>query len=328
MFVDLARVKVRAGKGGNGCVSFRREKFVPKGGPDGGDGGRGGKVVFKASPNEQSLEAVYNLPHYEGGNGEDGKGRNRHGADGADKEVPVPVGTVIRDAETEEVLADLDQDGREFCPAKPGRGGRGNARYATSTNQTPRTSQPGTKGEERRLILELKTVADVGLVGYPNAGKSALLNAVSQARPKTASYPFTTLYPNVGVVRFSDQSRLTIADIPGLIEGAHQNIGLGHSFLRHIERCNVLLYVLDAAGMDGREPWDDFHSLQTELELYNKDLLQRPAIIAANKSDLPVFKEKYSHLVKYSGNLKIIPISAVSGDNLAELMTAVRLLIK
>ncbi len=328
MFVDRAKIKVSAGHGGGGCVSFRREKFVPKGGPDGGDGGHGGTVIFRASPHVQSLVAMRYMPHYEGGNGEPGKGRNRHGANGADKVVQVPLGTVFYDAEDQRQLADLSAEGEEFRPVRPGRGGLGNARFASSTNQAPRTTKPATRGEEKTLLLELKTVADVGLIGFPNAGKSSLLAAISDAHPKTAPYPFTTLHPQVGVVRFSDFFRFTVADIPGLIEGAHDNVGLGHNFLRHIERCRVFVFVLDVAGVDGRVPWEDFAALQKELALYRADLVERPSLIVANKSDLPEFPENLSELRRRLPDQQIIPLCATTGDKRDQLAMALRAMLE
>ena len=272
MFVDRVKISVKGGRGGNGCVSFHREKFVPRGGPDGGNGGNGGSVVLKADANEQSLIDLSYNRHYDAPNGPNGKGKNMYGKNADNVVVKVPVGTVVFDEETGEFLGDLETAGMELVVAQGGRGGKGNAAFATSGNRAPRVCEEGTEGEEKLLLLELKTIADVGLVGYPNAGKSTLLRALSAARPKVAPYPFTTLHPMVGVVEYEDFSRLTVADIPGLIDGAHRNVGLGHHFLRHIERTHLLVYVLDMAGVDGRTPWDDFRHLQNELELYMKGL--------------------------------------------------------
>jgi len=296
MFVDHVKIRVRGGDGGNGCVSFRREKYVPRGGPDGGDGGRGGDVILRASRHVQSLIALYYKPHCTAGNGKHGKGSGCHGARGQDCIVDVPLGTVVRSAQSGELLADLDEEGSRVVVARGGRGGRGNAAFATSTNRAPREAEPGEPGEERELELELKTVADVGLVGFPNAGKSSFLKAVSHAHPKTAPYPFTTLTPVVGVVEFPDFFRMTIADIPGLIEGAHRNVGLGHEFLRHIERAPLLLFIVDAAGVDGRTPWDDVRTLQRELALHDPNLVERPALVFANKMDLPGAEENLERL--------------------------------
>ena len=316
MFVDKATITVCGGRGGNGCCSFRREKFIPRGGPDGGDGGAGGNVVLQATTSEQSLvDLMYNR-HYAAPNGPNGKGKDLHGRKADDIVIRIPVGTVVTDVETREQLCDLSADGMEFVVAHGGRGGRGNARFATSTHQAPRFCEPGEEGEQRKIFLELKTIADVGLVGYPNAGKSTLLRAISAARPKVAPYPFTTLHPVVGIVEFPDYGRLTAADIPGLIDGAHANVGLGHEFLKHIERTSVLAYVLDMAGVDGREPWADYRHLQQELELYMKGLSQRPAVIVANKMDLPESAEKLELLREELAcePVEIIPVAAAAGE--------------
>ena len=316
MFVDKATITVKGGDGGNGCCSFRREKFVPRGGPDGGDGGGGGHVIMEATTGQQSLvDLIYNR-HYAAPRGPGGKGKNLHGRKADDIVLKVPVGTVVKDAVTGELVVDLAADGERFIVAHGGRGGRGNARFLSNFNRAPREHEPGEPGEERELFLELKTIADVGLVGYPNAGKSTLLRALSAARPKVAPYPFTTLHPMVGVVEFEDYGRLTIADIPGLIDGAHANVGLGHAFLKHIERTHVLAYVLDMAGVDGRAPWDDFRHLQNELELYMKGLSGRPALILANKMDLPESAENLERLRKELCDvpLEILPIAAGTGE--------------
>ncbi|MDD5699251.1 MAG: GTPase ObgE, partial [Victivallaceae bacterium] len=287
MFVDKATIMVKGGDGGNGCCSFRREKFVPRGGPDGGDGGGGGGIVLRTCSGEQSLTPFLYKRHYVGRRGPHGKGKTLHGRRSGDIILRVPVGTVITNADTGELIVDLDQPDIDFIIAKGGRGGRGNARFVSSTNRAPTRHEPGEPGEERYITLELKTMADIGLVGYPNAGKSTLLGKISAAHPKVAPYPFTTLHPVVGVIELPDFRRLTVADIPGLIDGAHDNIGLGHAFLKHIERTHALAYVLDAAGVDGRTPWEDFRHLRRELELYMKGLSRRPAVIIANKMDLP-----------------------------------------
>ena len=312
MFVDRVKISVKGGRGGNGCVSFHREKFVPRGGPDGGNGGNGGSVVLKADANEQSLIDLSYNRHYDAPNGPNGKGKNMYGRNADNVVVKVPVGTVVYDEETGEFLGDLETAGMELVVAQGGKGGKGNAAFATSGNRAPRICEEGTDGEEKLLLLELKTIADVGLVGYPNAGKSTLLRALSAARPKVAPYPFTTLHPMVGVVEYEDFSRLTVADIPGLIDGAHRNVGLGHHFLRHIERTHLLVYVLDMAGIDGRTPWEDFRHLQNELELYMKGLSKRPALIAANKMDLPESAENLALLRDELASevIDIVPISA------------------
>lgn len=316
MFVDKAAITVKGGDGGHGCCSFRREKFVPRGGPDGGDGGGGGHVILRATTSQQSLVDLIYMRHYAAPRGPNGKGKDMHGKKADDIELTVPVGTMVYDKTTGELLVDLAADGQTFIVARGGKGGRGNARFLSNFNRAPRECEAGDPGEERQVFLELKTIADVGLVGYPNAGKSTLLRAVSAARPKVAPYPFTTLHPNVGVVDFPDFYRLNIADIPGLIDGAHANVGLGHAFLKHIERTHVLAYVLDMAGVDGRTPWEDFRHLQAELELYMKGLSKRPAVIVANKMDLPESAENLALLREELASevIEIIPISAESAE--------------
>jgi len=323
MFVDRARIQVKGGDGGNGCISFRREKFVPFGGPAGGDGGEGGDVVLVATTGEQSLVSLVYQHHYQGANGGHGSGRDKYGRCGKTTELRVPIGTLVKDMDDDlALLCDLDEEGARFV-VKGGRGGRGNIHFATSTNRAPRISEPGGPGEIRHLELELKTIADIGLVGYPNAGKSTLLGAVSNAHPKTAAYPFTTLHPVVGIIDFPDFTRMSIADIPGLIEGASDNVGLGHDFLRHIERTRVLVYVLDMAAVDGREPLDDLASLKNELELYQEGLSKRTSVIAANKLDLPEAKERLEELRK-AVDIPIFPISASEGENLDVLIAALK----
>lgn len=327
MFVDRVKIKVRAGNGGNGCISFRHEKYVPKGGPNGGDGGHGGAVILRAVTGQQSLVDLYYMPHFEGGHGEHGRGKDQHGANGRTVVVTVPVGTVIRDPATGEQLGDLGAEGQEFVAAQGGRGGLGNIHFTTSTNRAPRQSTPGQPGEERQLLLELKTVADVGLVGCPNAGKSTLLGAITDAHPKVAAYPFTTLHPVVGVVQdAADFSRFTVADIPGLLEGAHRNVGLGHDFLRHIERCPVLVYVVDAAGVDQRTPWDDVATLKRELELYQPGLSRRVRLIVANKMDLPEAAANVAELRRHT-RLPILKISAKEKEHLDALVKRLRRLL-
>ncbi len=317
MFIDKAKIKIQAGNGGNGCCSFRREKFIPKGGPDGGDGGDGGDVMIQTSTGEQSLVTyVYNR-HFTAGHGVLGKGKGMHGKKGKNITLNVPVGTIILDANTDEEIADLDSLNKSIVIAQGGMGGRGNTRFSSSTNRIPMECEEGFPGDELSIKLELKTIADIGLVGYPNAGKSTFLSRISNARPKVAAYPFTTLHPVLGIVDFPDFHKLTIADIPGLIEGAHDNVGLGHSFLKHIERTNMLAYVLDMGGVDGRTPWEDLLSLQNELELYMKGLSKRKAVILANKMDLPESKENLELLKLEVGNMQIIPISAMEDDNFA-----------
>ena len=326
MFADKVIISVKGGDGGNGCCSFHREKYVPKGGPDGGDGGNGGSVYLEASDDEQNLIALVYQTRYQAKNGPGGKGSGCHGRNADDIVVKVPAGTVVTDAESGEFVADLDVVGAKVLVAAGGRGGRGNARFVSSVNRVPRRWEPGFPGEERRLQLELKTIADAGLVGFPNAGKSTLLRAISSARPKVAPYPFTTLHPMVGVVEYDDFSRLTVADIPGLIEGAHDNVGLGHAFLRHIERTKVLVYVLDCAGVDGRSPLEDLKQLRQELELYQKGLSSRRAIVAANKIDLPESEANLKELREFLSGEGITPveISASTGkvEEFKELLRA------
>ena len=316
MFVDKADITVTGGNGGHGCCSFHREKYIPLGGPDGGDGGDGGDVVLVASKNEQSLQDLVYNRHYTGKNGPHGKGSNMHGRRGEDVFVKVPVGTVVTDGDTGEFIVDMTEDGMKFVIAKGGKGGRGNVRFATKYNRAPHERELGEEGETVHAHLELKTIADVGLVGYPNAGKSTLISKLSAARPKVAPYPFTTLHPVVGVVEYPDYARITIADIPGLIDGASMNVGLGHAFLKHIERTYVLAYVLDMAGVDGRTPWEDFRHLQNELELYMKGLTKRPSIIIANKMDLEGAAENLELLKDELSSevIEFLPVSAGNGE--------------
>lgn len=326
MFVDRVNVKVRGGNGGHGCVSFRREAFVPRGGPDGGDGGHGGSVILTTCEHEESLVALRYMNHYEAENGGGGMGKGRHGARGEDVLVPVPVGTLVREIGEDgerTLLADLDRPQQRLVVAGGGRGGRGNARFVSSTNRAPRQVEEGTLGEERELELELKLVADVGLVGFPNAGKSSLLGAISDAHPETAPYPFTTLTPHIGVVQDGPYSRYRVADIPGLIEGAHRNVGLGHEFLRHVERTRVFAYVLDTAGIDGRAPWDDLAALMAELEEYETGLSRRPAVVVANKMDEEAAAENLATLRDHT-DLPVFPVCAVLEEGTDALIQALR----
>jgi GTP-binding protein len=283
-FIDEVKFFVKAGDGGNGCVSFRREKFVPKGGPNGGDGGRGGSVLLKVDSSKHSLIDFRYRAHFKAERGGNGQGSDKHGRGGKDIIVPVPAGSVIKDAETGQVLADLVEPGRQFMAARGGKGGFGNARFATSTNRAPRKATPGTVGEEMWLKIELKLLADVGLIGLPNAGKSTLLSKLSAANPKVASYPFTTLAPQLGVLQFKYMDPCIIADIPGLIQGASEGIGLGHQFLRHVERTTILLHVIDASVKED-QPLADYKILMTELEAYNKELMDRTHLVVLNKID-------------------------------------------
>ncbi len=283
-FVDEVKFFVKAGDGGNGCVSFRREKFVPKGGPNGGDGGRGGTVFLEADPGKMSLIDFRYRSHFKAERGRNGMGSDKHGRRGKDMVISVPTGSLVKDAETGQILADLTQPGQHFIAAQGGKGGFGNARFATSTNRAPRKSTPGTPGEERWLRIELKLLADVGLIGLPNAGKSTLLSRLSAANPKVADYPFTTLAPQLGVLQFKFMEPCIIADIPGLIEGASEGVGLGHRFLRHVERTSILLHVVDVST-DDDQPWQDYKILARELGKYNQELINRTQIILLNKID-------------------------------------------
>jgi len=319
MFIDHAKVYVKGGDGGNGCVAFRREKYVPMGGPYGGDGGRGGNVIFVAEEGMTTLMDFRYHKHFKAERGTHGMGKNQHGAWGQDLLVKVPVGTIVRDDDTGEILADLTVAGQQIIIAKGGRGGKGNSRFATATHKAPSMAENGESGQERWINMELKLLADVGLVGFPNAGKSTLISQVSAARPKIADYPFTTLVPNLGVVSTRDHESFVIADIPGLIEGAHEGVGLGHDFLRHIERTRVLLFVLDVAQVNGRDVMDDLRILQKELELFNPELAQRPFLIAANKIDIPGAEENCKALQEQYGDL-VCKISAATGQGVSELM--------
>jgi len=325
-FIDRARISARAGRGGNGCVSFRREKYVPRGGPDGGRGGAGGDVILEASRQVGDLVAFQYRPQLKAADGGHGRGKQMTGADGEDLVRPVPLGTVVRRAGSGEELADLVEENQRVVLARGGRGGRGNASYATSTNRAPRISEPGEEGEEGDFELELKILAEVGLVGYPNAGKSTLITGISRARPRIAPYPFTTLSPHPGMVEDPEGFRdpISVADIPGLVEDAHRGVGLGHRFLRHIERSRVLLYVIDMAGTDGRDPFEDYNSLRRELELHRENLSGRPFLVAANKMDLASAAEGYRRFLGRSGlgPDRVPAVSALKGEGLGELVRA------
>jgi GTP-binding protein len=327
MFVDRARVFVYAGDGGNGCASFRREKYVPRGGPDGGDGGPGGSVIFRVAEGEQSLVNLKFRQHWKAGRGTHGMGKDRHGHRGEDCIVDVPPGTIVWDDETDELLVDLTEPGQEFVVAEGGRGGRGNCRFVSSLNRAPTKYTEGKPGQKRVLRAVMKTIADVGLVGYPNAGKSTLVTAISDAHPKTAPYPFTTLHPNVGVVEFDDFFRYTVADIPGLIDGAHDNVGLGHDFLRHIERCHILAYVLDMGATDGRDPLEDLRHLRAELEMYQEGLTERPTILVANKMDMDEAEENLARL-REAEPYPIIPVIAEIEENTGEVIKILRKIVE
>ena len=356
MFVDHIKIHAKAGDGGSGCVSFRREKFVPKGGPNGGDGGRGGDIILRADTHADNLANFFYEPIIRGKDGEHGQGKNCYGRAAKPKIVAVPTGTLVyrmpvtetrpvgtpvemtgrainlareddagpaptRPAEDKELLADLTEPGQTFVLCKGGEGGKGNVHFKSSRNRVPREFTPGEAGEEGDFFFELRTIADAGLVGYPNAGKSTLLGKISAAHPKVAAYPFTTLHPIIGVVDFPGYARASVADIPGLIEGAHLNVGLGHEFLRHIVRCKLLLFVLDMAGSEGRNPTEDLGKLREELKLYDPLLAEKPWIVIANKMDLPEAKENLAVFKRKFRKRQVIAVSANSGEGIEELKT-------
>jgi len=325
MFVDRVKVALRAGRGGNGCVSFRREWGVPKGGPDGGRGGDGGSVFLSAEPGLTSLSYFRFHPINRAGNGAHGEGNNRSGKKGRDLELSVPIGTVVKGADDGAILFDFLKPGQRFLAARGGKGGLGNASFARPTHRTPREWQPGYPGEERELILELKLIADIGLVGFPNVGKSTLISKISAARPVIADYPFTTLIPHLGVVDVGTDKSFVVADIPGLIEGAHEGHGLGAQFLKHIERTRVLIHVIDVSPYSGRDPVQDFKVVMAELESYNPQLVERPQILAVNKIDLLQNGRKGLKAVRRLASrrrLPFFPISALKGRGLKELVAA------
>jgi GTP-binding protein len=324
-FVDEVRIQVKAGNGGNGAIAFRREKFIERGGPSGGDGGNGGSVIFVADTGLSTLLDYRYQQHHFAKNGENGMGSDCNGRAAEDMVLKVPVGTLFKDEDTGELLADLSEPGQQWVAAQGGRGGLGNMNFATSTRQTPRFAQDGTKGEERMLRLELKLLADVGLLGYPNAGKSTMISRVSRARPKVADYPFTTLVPNLGMVQYKDHLSFVMADIPGLIEGASEGVGLGLQFLRHVERCKVLIHLVDLGAMgDDREPVKDFDVLNRELANYSDVLAGKPQVVAANKMDLPYARERleaFTEALRERG-IRVFPVSTATGEGLQPLMDA------
>ncbi len=332
MFADRAKIFIKSGKGGDGHVSFRREKYVPNGGPNGGDGGNGGDIIFVVDEGLNTLTDFRHIRKYVAKPGEDGGTTNKHGKNGESLWIKVPLGTIIKDAETDKIIADMSDSSKQAVILRGGRGGKGNQHYATPTMQAPKYAQPGGDGREMYVNLELKVIADVGLVGYPNVGKSTLLSRVSNAKPKIANYHFTTLHPNLGVVDLDGSDGFVIADIPGLIEGASEGVGLGHEFLRHIERTKVLIHIVDAASTEGRNPIDDIEKITYELENYKDGITDKPWVIAANKMDalyegadnpLDVLKEKYEPL-----GIKVFPISAVSGKGVKELLYYVNDMLK
>ncbi|SYX82244.1 GTPase ObgE [Paenibacillus alvei] len=325
MFVDKTRIYVKGGDGGDGIVSYRREKYVPMGGPAGGDGGHGGDVIFRVDEGLRTLVDFRYQKHFKADRGEKGRNKSRHGANAEDMIVRVPPGTVVIDDDTKEVVADLTRQGQEVVIAKGGRGGRGNIRFATANNPAPELAEHGEEGQERWVILELKVVADVGLVGFPSVGKSTLLSVVSAAQPKIGAYHFTTITPNLGMVDVGEGRSFVMADLPGLIEGAHTGIGLGHEFLRHVERTRIIIHVVDMAGMEGRDPFDDWVKINEELKLYNEKLSERPQVIAANKMDMPeaeenlvVFREKVREMT--GSDIEIMPISSLTRQGIQELL--------
>ena len=318
MFIDYIEIKVKAGKGGNGCTSFRREKYVPKGGPNGGNGGDGGDVIIKVDPHMSTLLDFRYIKHYKAGNGEDGKGALKHGKRGEDLWIKVPPGTIVKDIEAQKALVDLTREDQVYVVAKGGKGGKGNAAFKSSTHQAPRRSEPGTKGEERNVSLELRLLADVGIVGHPNVGKSTLLAKLSSAKPKIADYPFTTLSPNLGMVRLNETKSFILADIPGLIEGAHKGKGLGLQFLKHIQRTKLLLYLLDVTSPDIKA---DYEALQNELKLFDSQLFKLPRVVAINKIDL--FPQTKIKKVNSNQN-NVCYISALTGKGLKNLLDIIK----
>lgn len=329
-FIDEAKIYVKAGDGGRGCVSFRREKYVPKGGPDGGDGGKGGDVIIRTSRGYRTLLHLKYNQHHVAKRGAHGEGSNRTGRNAQDVEIMVPIGTVVKDAETDTVLADLVEEGQTFVIARGGLGGRGNARFATPTNRAPRYAQPGLEGKELWINLELKLLADAGIIGLPNVGKSTLISRISAAKPKIADYPFTTLTPNLGVVQYGDHESFVVADIPGLIKGAHQGMGLGTKFLRHVERTSVLVHIIDIAKEPYTGGWNDFEVINNELFRFNPSMADKKQIVAINKYDLPVTKERLTGEMEVfsKNNIKVFPISAVTGAGIKELIREIAGLIK
>lgn len=321
-FIDEAQITVKAGDGGSGCVSFRREKYVPKGGPDGGNAGAGGAVIFIADVRLSSLLDFRYRRIYEAERGEHGMGSLCSGRDGEDLKIRVPAGTLIKDLDSGEALADLVSDGQTYVCCKGGRGGKGNAHFKTATHQTPRFAQPGEPGEFKTLKLELKLLADVGIIGFPNAGKSTLISRISAAKPKIADYPFTTLVPNLGVVKYGGFGGFVVADIPGLIEGAHEGKGLGSKFLKHIERTGIFIHVIDLSPMTERDPKNDFKAVNKELKSFNPELSKRPQVVALNKVDITESRHTAGSLLKFFFRLgiKVLPISAVTGEGIPELI--------
>lgn len=327
MFVDKIKIYIKAGDGGDGHVSFRREKYVIAGGPDGGDGGNGGSVIFVAKENTHTLLDFRFKKHFRAENGVRGLPRNCRGKNGEDLYIDVPIGTVVKEADTDKVIADMHEHGQQAVVLAGGRGGKGNARFATPTRQAPKFAIPGGKTGEHAIILELKTIADIGLVGFPNVGKSTLLSVITKAKPKIANYHFTTLSPNIGMLSIFGGS-YAVADIPGLIEGAKDGVGLGHDFLRHIERTRMLIHVIDASGSEGRDPLEDYYTITRELEEFNEVLAGRPTIVACNKMDLPEANENYQRIKDELSGIEVIPISAATNSGLEELLKQAHHMLK
>lgn len=324
MFVDHVKVYVKAGDGGDGIIAFRREKYVPKGGPAGGDGGNGGDIIFEGDEGLNTLIDFRYQRHLKGSRGENGMSKNRHGKDADPLIVPVPPGTTVYDANSGKLIADITKHGQRAVIAKGGRGGRGNVRFATSHNPAPHLSEKGEPGEEKEIRVELKLIADVGLVGFPSVGKSTLLSVVSAARPKIADYPFTTLKPNLGVVDTEDHRSFVMADLPGLIEGAHEGVGLGHQFLRHIERTRLIVHIVDMASMEGRDPYEDYMKINEELKQYDESLIERPQIVVANKMDMPGAEDNLKEFKsKLDPSIEVYPISALTKEGLRNLLFAI-----
>ncbi|MCR8846262.1 GTPase ObgE [Paenibacillus sp. SC116] len=324
MFVDKAKIYVKGGDGGDGLVAFRREKYVPNGGPAGGDGGRGGDVIFRVDEGLRTLVDFRYQKHFKAPRGVKGRNKSQHGANAEHMIVRVPPGTVVVDDDTQEVIADLTRHGQQVVVAKGGRGGRGNTRFATPTNPAPELAENGGEGKERWVVLELKVMADVGLVGFPSVGKSTLLSVVTSAKPKIGAYHFTTITPNLGLVNMGDGQSFVMADLPGLIEGAHTGVGLGHEFLRHVERTRVIVHVVDMAGTEGRDPFEDWVKINDELKLYNEKLAERPQIVAANKMDMPEAEEYLAsfrtQLAEVRPDIEILPISSLTREGIQDLM--------
>jgi len=327
LFVDEAKIIVRGGRGGDGCVNFRREKYVPKGGPDGGDGGNGGSVILVADRNLNTLVDLSHVPEFRAGDGRPGMGKKMHGKSGKDVIIRVPVGTIVHHAETGDIMRDLVKHGDRLVIAQGGKGGRGNTRFATSTNRAPRQREEGREGEVRKVYLELRLLADVGLVGMPNAGKSTLLAKVSRARPKIAPYPFTTVSPYLGIVRAEEYESFVMADIPGLIEGAHKGAGLGDEFLRHIDRTRIIVHMIDIAPPGGPEPHRAYRIIRKELSEYSQSLAKKKEIVVANKMDLPSAEENFDRL-REKLDVEVIGISAVTGKGIKDLIRKILVMLK